>query len=356
MDVMSEVLKEVVLDPGHFEFRNQGVSKQYWESVAVLKLCRMIRDKLNPMGLVHVSLTRDDEKDISLSRRGKIAAERNAYLFISNHTDACGTSSVKGTTVFHSVDLPGDKVWAEEFSSKISKALETTNRGAKVRESEIHKDEDYYGVIDSAQDNLVPHVFIIESGFHTNVEDEAKLRQDEWIEKIANAQCEVILKLCGFGDKEIPVVEPAMPVPAVNPITPNYNQIPFSRRTLTIQQNLNRLGFKGKNGLRLAEDGKNGENTDFAIRRFQRIMGLEIDGKVGPKTQAAFDEIFSKPYDSQPSPHHEYATRYIQWRVGAKITGSYGWETARVVAIWQGQYGLKQDGETGPITWRKLIC
>jgi hypothetical protein len=90
-------------------------------------------------------------------------------------------------------------VWASKFSYKISQALGTSDRGAKYRMSENYLGEDYYGVIDSAQDNGIPHVFIVENAFHSNVEDEAKLRQDVYLNKVAIAQCEVICEMCGFA-------------------------------------------------------------------------------------------------------------------------------------------------------------
>jgi N-acetylmuramoyl-L-alanine amidase len=191
--------KVVVIDAGHYSNRyNVGISGLYYESEGMLKLSKLIQAKLNTTGKVDCYLTREDEKDISLYQRGKIASDKGAFVFISEHTNAFGNPDVKGTNVFYSVDLPNDKAWADKLSQKVSNALETTNRGASVRESEVYKGEDYYGVIDSAQDNGVPHVFLIENAFHSNINDEAKLRSDIYLNKIADAQCVVICELCGF--------------------------------------------------------------------------------------------------------------------------------------------------------------
>src|SRR5688572_12490494 len=51
-----------------------------------------------------------------------------------------------------------------------------------------------------------------------------------------------------------------------------------------LQQKLKNLGFD-PNGV----DGNFGSGTDKAVRAFQQAMGLGVDGKVGPGTQAALD-------------------------------------------------------------------
>jgi N-acetylmuramoyl-L-alanine amidase CwlA len=157
------------------------------------------------------------------------------------------------------------------------------------------------------------------------------------------------------GVQVYPVLEPVVPEVVAAPMTPKYDEIPFDASILRVQKALNRLMFKGKNGLRLSEDGKNGVNTQFAIKTFQSVMGLDVDGVAGPKTWDAIDDIFSKPYDAVSAPHYEHATRYIQWRIGVPVNGVYNWVCSRGVAIWQGQNHLKQDGETGLNTWLKLI-
>jgi N-acetylmuramoyl-L-alanine amidase len=89
--------KVVVIDAGHYSNRyNVGISGLYYESEGMLKLSKLIQAKLNTTGKVDCYLTREDEKDISLYQRGKIASDKGAFIFISEHSNASGSPSVTG--------------------------------------------------------------------------------------------------------------------------------------------------------------------------------------------------------------------------------------------------------------------
>lgn len=51
-----------------------------------------------------------------------------------------------------------------------------------------------------------------------------------------------------------------------------------------VQQRLNMLGFKGKYGEALAEDGYFGENTDWAVHEYQKARNITANGYVGINT------------------------------------------------------------------------
>lgn len=54
-----------------------------------------------------------------------------------------------------------------------------------------------------------------------------------------------------------------------------------------LQANLKILGYTGKNKVFLSVDGDFGENTEYAVKCFQKNNGLTVDGKAGTKTLAA---------------------------------------------------------------------
>ncbi len=86
---------------------------------------------------------------------------------------------------YYSVDLPGDRVLAAAISKAVAAAMGNTDRGAKTRASTANPDEDYYKVIDAAQDIGCPHVLLLESGFHDNAADELFLLKDANLKRLA---------------------------------------------------------------------------------------------------------------------------------------------------------------------------
>lgn len=117
-----------------------------------------------------------------------------------------------------------------------------------------------------------------------------------------------------------------------------------------IQQQLNTLLKCG-----LVVDGIQGNATTAKIKEFQSTMGLTADGIWGQYTVTAITQIFSKPLDWINAPHYEYATRYIQYRCGGAIDGTFGSQTANYVMQWQRNHGLNADGKCGTNTWSKML-
>jgi N-acetylmuramoyl-L-alanine amidase len=127
---------------------------------------------------------------------------------------------------------------------------------------------------------------------------------------------------------------------------------------LAVQKALNRLGFRGKNGLTLAEDGIIGINTRHALNIFQSVMGIPVTEEADSATWTALNQILAKPLNRVSAPRYEYATRYIQYRLGTggDTRGIYWYGTARTVREYQASTGyLVADGEVGANTWKSLI-
>lgn len=86
------------------------------------------------------------------------------------------------------------------------------------------------------------------------------------------------------------VDEDTKPIPDIpvvtKPTVPPYYLRTGSRGTdaINLQKCLNYLGYKGANGVILAEDGILGTNSIFALKNFQRNAGLVSDGIYGPQT------------------------------------------------------------------------
>ncbi|NLD46414.1 MAG: N-acetylmuramoyl-L-alanine amidase [Clostridiaceae bacterium] len=199
---------KICLDPGHGgnDRSNKGPTG-YIEADGMLDLVLKLRIELISTGAFEVLLTRDKDMSVGVRRRGEMAAEWKADMFISEHSNATGWSvntTKTGSDVFYSVDLPGDKTLANIFAKAVSESMGTKNNGGRTWESKNYPGEDYLGVIDAAQDGGVPHIFLIENGFHDHKDDEAKLKNPDIRTAIAKAQAKVI---CEFYNVEYPKKE-----------------------------------------------------------------------------------------------------------------------------------------------------
>jgi N-acetylmuramoyl-L-alanine amidase len=191
---------KIFIDPGHggSDRANRG-STGYIEADGVLKISLILERELLSTGQFQVGLSRRTDATLGLTERGQAAAKFGAQLFISEHTNASGkalNTTVRGCTVYESVDLP-DEALGAKMSKAIATALGIPDRGVHDRESEKYPGEDYYTVIDTAQDAGVPHVLLIESAFHDHVADEAILKNEANLLKIAQAQAAVICEVFG---------------------------------------------------------------------------------------------------------------------------------------------------------------
>ncbi|RMH91064.1 peptidoglycan-binding protein [Lysobacter pythonis] len=65
------------------------------------------------------------------------------------------------------------------------------------------------------------------------------------------------------------------------------------------------LGYLGKDGKPLAQDGIQGQNTEHAVRIFQQSHGLSVDGTVGPQTLKALEHAKAYPFVTEVNhPNH----------------------------------------------------
>ncbi|MBC8207390.1 MAG: N-acetylmuramoyl-L-alanine amidase [Kiritimatiellales bacterium] len=83
----------VVLDPGHGGSDTGATSpRKIHEKLLTKNIANRVRNLLQARGIT-VYLTREDDRNLSLTERGKIAARRNADVFVSLHADSAGTTA-----------------------------------------------------------------------------------------------------------------------------------------------------------------------------------------------------------------------------------------------------------------------
>ena len=199
---------KICLDAGHGgDDRHNKGRNGYIEADGVLDITLKLRDELLSTGAFDVKLTRDKDMSLGVRERGVMAATWGADMFISEHSNATGwatNTTKRGVDVFYSVDIPNDKVFANNMSKAIAEEMGTKNNGGYTWESTKNVGEDYLGVIDGAQDGGVKHVILIESGFHDNTQDEVILLDPNKRTTIAKTQAKVI---CDFYGVQYPVAK-----------------------------------------------------------------------------------------------------------------------------------------------------
>lgn len=192
--------KKVMIDPGHAPGNVNRGPTGYYEYQGMWKLSNYLKEELTKRG-VQADLTRTENQDPSLSERGK--KSKGYDVFISEHSNAFN-GKARGVMVFYSLQRHGDKVHAQTLSKAISTLMNNPDRGAATREYPNKPGVDYYGVIRAAASAGCPHIFLVESGFHDNPQDEAWLKQDNNLKKLAQTQADVICNILGVKPQPQP--------------------------------------------------------------------------------------------------------------------------------------------------------
>jgi len=195
---------KVMIDPGHAPGNLNKGPTGYYEYEGVWKISTYLKEILRSKG-VQVDFTRTWEQDPEIYARGQKATGYD--LFISEHTNA-NDGKTRGVEVFYDYSKPQDKEFAEKIASNVASVMVNPNRGAKTRVyTEFGKIYNYYGVIRGASATDCKHILLIESGFHDNPVDEAFLKVDENLKKIAEEQAEVVCEYLGVRDMTVQEAE-----------------------------------------------------------------------------------------------------------------------------------------------------
>lgn len=90
----------VVLDPGHGGIDPGAETGALREKDLMLTLARELREVLLRSGNFQVTLTREDDRFVSLERRISVAHQAGAHVFISLHADSLSEGLAHGATVY----------------------------------------------------------------------------------------------------------------------------------------------------------------------------------------------------------------------------------------------------------------
>lgn len=185
---------KISIDPGH---GIETAGKRSFDGLLLehefnLDVAHRLKKYLELAG-IKVVMTRDDEHDVSLAERCRIANAAKADIFISIHANAFGTTwnDARGWEAYvWKKGAQAEKI-AEAIRSESIPLLGLNDRGVK--------EADFYVL----KNTTMPAV-LIEHGFYTNKEECALLKTSNFREKCAVADAKGILKYAGKKFVESP--------------------------------------------------------------------------------------------------------------------------------------------------------
>lgn len=173
-----EFIPTVVIDPGHGGF-DQGAHTRFCEEKQLcLKVGHLLRKALEKMGY-GVIMTRTMDEYVSLQDRADMANKNKCQVLVSLHFNSAPSPSAQGLEVFYCPK-------AESFRLKRSKDLAQ----GVLRELIIHTGAKSRGVKEGdfcvIRETKMPSI-LIEGGFITNEDEQKKIADPRYLEKIALA-------------------------------------------------------------------------------------------------------------------------------------------------------------------------
>lgn len=235
----------VCLDSGHYgKYNRSTVVKSYYESDMAWKLHNLLEKYLKEYGIKVVKTRSSKNKDLALYSRGK--KSKGCDVFLSLHSNACGTESVDHVAVYHLTD--DKKVKCDDISKEIAKKLAPviadvmgTKQGYKIltRKSGNDKNGDgvmndnYYGVLHGARLVGTPGL-ILEHSFHTNTRMTKWLLEDDNLDKLARAEAKALAEYFKVK-KETPVAKPETSDKASDKAFKPY-KVKITTKTLNIRK------------------------------------------------------------------------------------------------------------------------
>ena len=192
--------KRICIDAGHYgKYNRSPVLPAYYESDMVWKLHLMQKEILEGYGFEVVTTRASQGADRPLYDRG--FAAKGCILFISNHSNACGTESVDYPVVYRAYDNAGN---SNDLALELAGVIASTMGTAKPGRTAIRKGSsggEYYGVLRGARAAGLTDYYILEHSFHTNSKATLWLMDDTNLRRLAEAECRVIARHYGMDGR-----------------------------------------------------------------------------------------------------------------------------------------------------------
>ncbi len=192
---MSKV--KVCLDAGHVgsTYNQSPVVKGYYESAMVWKLHLKLKAELEARGFEVVTTRATIDTPMDVYARG--AAAKGCDIFLSLHSNACGTESVDYPVVYRAYD---NKCAVDTLALSIAKWIATVMGTAQAGRTATRRNSagnEYYGVLRGARAVGVPIYLLIEHSFHTNTYAAKWLSIDSNLDKLAKIEADLLAEYSG---------------------------------------------------------------------------------------------------------------------------------------------------------------
>jgi len=182
----------IVIDPGHGGTTTIGGSspnnatgpRGTLEKNMTLLISVKVAELLNHIGHT-VILTRNNDTNIGLADRARVAARNNASVFVSVHFNGNTSPTVQGTeTWVHPTSTDDSRLLASSLLQRLVQITGYRNRGVKSND---------YGVLNPAIHNINTATCLIEISFMTNPNDEARLLTVSYQNQLAGSISQAIV-------------------------------------------------------------------------------------------------------------------------------------------------------------------
>lgn len=190
--------KKICLDAGHVgsKYNQSPVVKTYYESAMVWALHLKLKAQLEARGFQVVTTRASIDTDLGVYERG--TASKGCDVFISLHSNACGTESVDYPVVYRAYDNKNNvDTLALKLAKKVGELMGTTQAGRTATRKNSSGGE-YYGVLRGARAIGTPYYMLIEHSFHTNTKATKWLSKDANLDKLAVAEADILAEFFGM--------------------------------------------------------------------------------------------------------------------------------------------------------------
>lgn len=341
---------KIYLNPGHGAGGDYGACYHgRREADDVLALCLKLRDGLTAQGVeVRMSRETTDGEGPALKTITADANNWGADLVLAVHRNASVDATAHGVEIYIYNTSNGErKANAQTILDAAADASGMSSRGVKQRPD--------WAML---RDVKAPSYYL-EYGFISCRDDNAKF--DATLDASAEAITKALCSITGILYSDVPTVAPADPEePTIIKPTRAIRLGDSGPDVAWVQQKLcdNGIGV-GRAGV----DGVCGTETAIAIKRYQTLKLLTVDGVAGVDTCSHLERRdvynpFARPAANLRRGSRGDGVKWVQWYlvrkdydIGASgIDGRYGASTEAAVRQIQQAYGLTVDGIVGART------